>query len=39
LATSDKAGEKMVMRVYVEGEDYGRWVEDFEYYVMGLGLA
>ena len=27
------------MRVYVEGEDYLRWVEDFENNEMGLGLT
>ena len=27
------------MRVYVEGEDYLRWVEDFENNLMGLGLT
>ena len=23
----------------MERGDYGRWVKDFEYYVMGLGLT
>ena len=30
-------GEKG-MRMFVEGMDYSNWVEDLEYYLMGLGL-
>ena len=27
------------MRIYQEGRDYTEWVEDLEYYIMGLGLS
>ena len=30
-------GEKG-MRMFVKGMDYSNWVEDLEYYLMGLGL-
>ena len=30
-------GEKGI-RMFVEGTDYSNWIEDLEYYLMGLGL-